>query len=198
VIPTQIVDYTDRHDLFIEVLRNKSAITALMQSYLRQIQALEDGIYEVILERSLDTAVGVQLTVLGRLIGQSRILADDDRFRQILRARIRINRSEGTPEDILGIAILLLVSGESHSLREEPTAQFRLYVHDALTSADADLLLSLLKSAKPAGVRFLLQWSTLATDGEKFLFGDLATPFGGGFGDTFQPADGGKFEAVYA
>lgn len=186
---------------FIEQYQNRPDLEALARSYLSQLQDLEDAIFEVILERDLDNAVGVQLETIGNLVQQPRTTSDDERFRTAIRARIAINLSDGTIEDLIRVANLLLQEyAEAYFVRDEPPAQVRITVTDPLQSADADLLHDLLDEADPGGVRFLLQYnSSLSTPIQKLLLSDEATGStgGGGLGSTIgSPTDPGSFDSV--
>ena len=68
---------------------------------MTQIQDLEDSSFEVLLNRWIDTAVGVQLDGVGAIVGEAREGRGDDEYRLAIKARIQINFSEATPEDIL-------------------------------------------------------------------------------------------------
>lgn len=186
---TQNTDHEGAVRRLIEQFKNKPDLEALIRIYLRQIQDLEDAAFEVILERDLDNAVGVQLSTIGSIVQQPRTTPDDDRYRTAIRARIAINLSNATAEDVIKVANLLLQEyGESYELRDEPPAQFRITVHDPLQSSDADLLLLLLDEADAGGVRLVLQWNnSLAAASDKLLCADTTlgnTGGGGGLGST--------------
>lgn len=186
---------------FIEQFKNKPDLEALARIYLRQLQDLEDALFEIILERDLDNAVGVQLSVIGDIVQQPRTTSDDDRFRTAIRARIAINLSDSTAEDLIKVANLLFQEfGESYTLRDEPPAQVRVTVIDPLQSADADLLHTLLDEADAGGVRLVLQWNKSLDDPtDKLLCGDAAGAVvsGGGLGSTTGAVtDPGKLSSV--
>ena len=196
----QFTDPERRLSRFIERWSNLPNLDALTRIYLRQIQDVEDVLFEIMLERDLDNAVGVQLTILGNIVGQPRTTLDDNRFRTAIRARIAINLSDSTAEDIIGIANLILVDGESYFLRDEPPAQLRVTVLDPLTSSDADLMRDLLELADAAGVRLLFQFNdSLATAADKLLLGDTVSGSspGGGLGSTTAGGGTGKIDSVF-
>ncbi len=182
-------DHEGRVSRFIEQFSKKPNLDALTKSYLKQVQDLEDAMFEVLLKRELENAVGVQLTILGKIVQQPRTTADDNRFRTAIRARIAINLSHATAFDLIKVAGLILQEfGETFEIRDEPPAQVRVTVIDPLTSADADLMFTLLEETDAAGVRLVLQWnSALATAADKLLCSDTVTgnTFGaGGLGST--------------
>lgn len=197
----QFADHEGRVSRFIEQWRNKPDLEALARIYLRQLQDVENAAFEVILERDVDAAVGVQLETIGKIVRQPRTTSDDNRFRSAIRARIAINISDGTPEDLIRVLRLLLVNGETFKIREEPPAQTRITIIDPLTSNDHDLIQALLDAADPAGVRLLVSWNdSLSTAANKLLLGDSVTGSsggGGGLGSTTGGATGtGGFGSV--
>lgn len=92
----------------IEQYRGRPRLEAYVRSFLLEVQALSDAAWEVLISRLIDDATGEQLTVLGRLVGERGRVEDDERFRVVIRARIAVNKSRGTGNDILRVAILLL------------------------------------------------------------------------------------------
>lgn len=148
-------------------LKGKPNYEALYNVCLRQIQEIEDALWQLFVERWLDTAVGVQLDVLGRIIGEPRgNSANDAAYVLRLRARQRTNRSSGTIEQILSVFHALGFTPES--LRIEPSfpGALTLYIEDvAIDEATATLYASFLKSARLAAVEaFLHTSSVLAAD----------------------------------
>lgn len=196
----QFDGHEDRVSRFIEQFKNKPDLEALARIYLRQLQDVEDALFEIILERNLDDSVGVQLTVIADIVGQPRTTADDARFRLAIRARIAINLSDGTGEDLIKVLKLLLVDAETFEIIDEPPAQVRVTVFDPLTSGDADLIRDLLDAADPGGVRLLFQFnSSLAASTDKLLLRDEVSGSdpGGGLGDTVTGGSGGKLDSVF-
>lgn len=167
-------------------------LKALAKSYLLQLQDVEDAAFEVILERSLDNATGVVLNFLGAIVGQPRTSSDDERYRTAIRARIAINLSDGSPEDIIRVVRLILVNGEDFRIIEEPPAQLRVRVFSPLVSTSHDLLLSLVDLADCAGVRLVIDWSSNLTPSQAFRLGDTVSGgVGLGLGSTVGTAQPG-------
>lgn len=198
---TQFTDHESRVSRLIEQFQDKPDLEALIRSYLAQLQDVEDALFEIILERDLDNAVGLQLSTIADIVGQPRTTSDDDRFRTMVRARIAINLSDSTGEDIIRVANLLLVDGEAYELKEEPPAQLRVTVLDPLTSADADLMRDLLNLADAGGVRLLFQFNTsLASASDKLTLNDSSSGLpgtGGGLGSTTAGGGTGKLDSAF-
>jgi len=199
----ELIDQRGDHEAlavsrFLDQFKNAAKLKALAASYAAQIQDLEDAAFEVILERVLDNAVGAQLTVIGKIVQQPRTTADDAEFKTAIRARIAINLSHGTPEDLIKVAGLILTGGERFEIREEPPAQIRITVLDPITITP-ELAQDLLDSADAGGVRLLLNYTSTITDARKFTFSDaLGSPTtGAGFGSTVgAPSPLGYFASV--
>jgi len=145
----------------IEQLKNKPDFAALLISYVTQIQDLEDALFEVLLDTTLDTSVGQQLDNIGEIVGELRLSRDDETYRTGLRVRILINKSSGTIEELLEIAVLFAPTSSLIELKEFPTASFVMEISDILV-ADPLQVVTALDQAKSAGVNFQLQYALSA------------------------------------
>lgn len=169
--------------------RGKKNVEAVLRSYLQQVQDLEDLVHAVIDGRNLDVSEGEQLEFLGKLVGQSRTTPDDELFRIAIRARILINRSNGTLPELLRILRAILVQGEEVAAREEYPLQIRFWIKSPLAgTANAYWITALLSEARIGGCRILVVWEK--TGGRRFRFsravgGVPANPARGGFGTVY-------------
>lgn len=165
---TPRTDYVARAPTrFLEQFRNKTKLAGVLKSYETQLQKLEDAAWEVILYRTLNTnpatgtayAVGVQLDIIGRIVGRPRQGLSDSDYLIAIRGQIRINRSCGTPNDIIEVAILSLPPGYDFDYTE-------LYPAAILVSITTQVLFTItvlfqnLVRTKSGGVRLLLEYST--------------------------------------
>ena len=66
-----------------------------------QVQLAEDLVWELLVERYISTAVGVQLDAWGRVLGKARSGLTDDEYRLILAAWQQAHRSQGRGDQIL-------------------------------------------------------------------------------------------------
>ena len=64
----------------IQIYRDKPKFIALITLYANIAQEIEDTVFDMLLLRDVETAVGAQLDVIGRIVGQSRQIADADPF----------------------------------------------------------------------------------------------------------------------
>lgn len=147
----------------IEQFKNKPRIEALLTSYLDEVQLLSDAIWSVIVGRLIDQAVGYQLTVLSRLVGESVRLEDDDRQRVLVRARIAVNSSRGRGNDILNVATLLL-DGIAFSLVEHYPGAMVLTIESAIDFTPT-LEHRMLEEAAAGGVRIDVNFTEEDPDG---------------------------------
>lgn len=186
---------------FIDQFKNKEKLAFAIASYAEQIQDLEDAAFEVIVERTLSSAVGVQLVTLARLVGAPVTTLVDAELRIIVQAQIAINLSDGTPEDLIKILALILSNSadEVFHITEEPTHQVRLVIEDLIDPAvlDPDTLIRLLDSADMGSIRILLDYN-LKPKTTYLKFGDIVSGGGGqlGFGDSVSGGVGGFVNSV--
>ena len=64
----------------IQQYRDKPKFVALIGLYASIAQEIEDTVFDMLLLRDVETAVGAQLDVIGRIVGQDRAIADADPF----------------------------------------------------------------------------------------------------------------------
>lgn len=152
-------EHRERVSRLVDYFRGQPILEALCQSWLDQIQEIEDALFEILLERNLDDAEGVQLETIGKIVGQTPLEQTQD-LRTAIRARLLINRSSGTPEELILLLRLLLADEEEFALVEEYPAQVRVRILDPLTSFTPSVGLLLLDQADPAAVRMMITYST--------------------------------------
>ena len=121
----------EARDRLITQFRNKPIIQALLDTYSAQVQEIEAVLFDLMTERWLATAQGAQLDGLGAIVGEDRQGRSDTDYRVAIQARILINRSEGTPEQLIEIASLLS-QGSSITLTEYFPASFTVEIDDVL------------------------------------------------------------------
>jgi hypothetical protein len=184
---------------FLEQFKSKPNLAALAKSYLNRIQELENAVWEVILFRGLESSEGVQLDKIGRIVGRGRGSLNDDDYRIAIRGQIRINRSCGTPEDLIVVTRLSSPSSTVFSYDELHPATVLIAIIGAL-DFNIDVLFGNLVRTKSGGVRLFLTWSA-ANPENTFTFAPGSVPVVDtlkGFGDTSNPATGGLFSGVIA
>ncbi len=174
-------------------------IKKLLQALVDPVQDVESALQQLLVDRAVGTAVGEQLDVLGRVVGQDRNGMVDDDFRRMVRARISVNRSKGTISDVLVVAELVLDdTGAYLRVDNQGTAALVLRVEDVVTDwAVAELIIRMLRETVAGGVRIILEfWLSTAPDMFRF---DTYTPGGStgkGFGSTLSALVGGKLASA--
>src|SRR5687768_16247400 len=89
-------------------------IEKLLAVSVAPAQDLENCLQQLRLYRFVDTAEGDQLDIIGRIVGLDREGLDDDDYRRYIRARIAANNSNGTIEDLLTVAFLVVYDADAH------------------------------------------------------------------------------------
>lgn len=177
-----VTDHVERGlSRLLEQFRGKPRIEAWIRSYLEEVQELSDAAWSVLVSRLIDTATGEQLTVLGRLVGQTTRLADDERFRVLVRARIAVNLSRGRWNEILRVANLLL-GGTTYTLTPYYPGALVLTITEPVDFIPT-LEHGMLEDAAAGGARIDVHFRDVEND-------DLFY-FGGGPGWSSDGTDGG-------
>lgn len=103
----KIDDYDIYLDLLIQAYQDRPKFVQVLQTLTKQCEDIELAIYEFFTEFSINTAVGNQLDLIGRIVGLDRDGRDDDSYRTLLKIKIEINFSAGTPESLIKTAVSL-------------------------------------------------------------------------------------------
>lgn len=175
--PIQITDHIDQAlQRLIEQYKDQPVLEALISSYVAEVQTLENTLWELIEGQMIDYAVGVNLDVIGRIVGQPRTSGDDEVYRNLLKVRIAINRSSGQWTDLNSVARLLLGAASIRWVNHGRMS-ISLRVLDELAERPGDLQ-TYLEEAAGAGTRVDVIYSVDAV-ADRFAFG----PEGAGFQD---------------
>lgn len=140
----------------LEQYKGAPKFKVLLTSFLKEVQVCEDALWGVYLGRMLDNAVGEQLDVIGRRVGEERKGRNDTLYRVWLRIRVMINRSFGRARDIQRI---LLAATALPFRYVEPSsygpAAFEIWFDDAFVLTDMatpNLYRDAVRQARAAGV----------------------------------------------
>ena len=183
----------------IEQFEDKENFADLITAYVAQVQDLEDALFEVLLETTLETSIGQQLDNIGEIIKEDRLSRIDDDYRRALRVRILVNKSSGTIEEILEITKLFTQLTSTITIEEFPPASFTIRFGEALPT-DPLTTITLLDSARGAGIGFqLLYFLSTESDIFRFASGDvLEASATQGFGNDGQTTGGKLADAIMA
>lgn len=144
----------------LEQYKGKPKLAGLIVDHAAQMQEVENALWGVYEDRLLGNAEGDQLDQIGTAVGQARGGLDDATYRLWISARIILNRSSGTLQQILAIAELVVNDpAATLELREDFPAAFTLLVGGvAITPFTAAGLMTFMRLAKAGGVRAVLDW----------------------------------------
>ncbi len=88
--------------------QDKPNVVGLLKSYIDNVQVVEDIYEQLNTERGIETAIGVQLDVLGLIVGVLREGRTDDDYRIAIKGQIAINTCDGTEMKITEALTILL------------------------------------------------------------------------------------------
>lgn len=189
-------------DRLLHQFHDRPRLEALLGVYLGKLQELELVLWQLLVERTITTALGDSLTVLARKIGLARAGWSDAELRRLVRAEILVLRSSGAAEDLLGIirAFLGVAAGtQSAELVFSYPAEISVVLLEALTGREAFALARLLHRAKSGGVRLVTEYMTQPI-AETFQFASAASveesDDATGFGWSSDATLGGKFASA--
>lgn len=163
----------------ITQFRHKPLIEGIVAAHAAGAQGVENALQQILACDELATAEGAQLTEIGELVGQARGTLTDDELRVFIAARVLVNQSSGTGDELLAIfdLVLSVQGGNGFELHEEfPAAVVVRVLGQFVPSAGVAATAAILRAARAGGVRSILEWSALPTD-ETFRFapaGELA------------------------
>lgn len=135
----------------------------MLRVLLSPAAELEACMMAVLTQRSIDTAVGAQLTVLGKIVGRDSRDPDDEIERRLVRAQISVNKSDGLVTDKITIARLVIGDPAAHIVINNlgNGATILRVENVALTTEVAAVLIRLLLRAVSDGVRQLVGFTTV-------------------------------------
>jgi hypothetical protein len=161
----------------------------LVEAWTKPFVTLEDTIETMILMRDVRFATGIWLTQLGSFVGQPRQgVTDDELYRRYVQARIITNKSDGQPETMYAITRKIL-GDTAHTLQIDIQGHCGFVMRvggEPLEYPVATIIISFLRQAASAGVRVILEFSTLDPE-DTFGFEDSD---GLGF-ESFDETTGG-------
>lgn len=188
---TYISDHIARaKNRLIEQYRGKSKVEGVIEAVVAPIQDIEDVLEQLKLERWIETAIGVQLDKIGRIVGAEREIGQtDDDFRLVVKAQIIMNLNQGTPEEIIAAAKFFIGAAFIWYLEVYPAA-VDIFSTTVVPEPNRTKIRAQLKKFLPAGVSL-----------DSFGQFDETNPFifsgGTGFGDVNDPDVGGLLADIY-
>lgn len=136
----------------------KPRIENLLRAFAGPSQPIESALWQLLTQRFITTAIGVQLDFIGKIVGQPRLGLDDDSYRRYIRARVAAHKSRGTTEELIKVATLVLLDiPVTIRVEREGTATVQVTLEGNIVAADiAGIVVSFLRQAVGAGIRVVL------------------------------------------
>lgn len=177
----------------LQQFKGKPRMEALLGVCLGPFQEIEIAAWQLLVERTIDTATWDALRVLARKVGlRGYDSRQDAALRRLARAWILVLRSSGTSEDLIRVA-RAFTGSTAIELRPYHPASIVVRVLELLDGAEAWLLGWLLRRAATGGVRLTFEFITQDLD-ETFRFSSSLTDDeasdGSGFGDDDETIGG--------
>jgi hypothetical protein len=144
VIKDQVQQGLDR---LVTQWADKPVVQGLLKSYLENVETVENLYEQLLDERSVFTAIGAQLDVIGTIVGEARDGKSDAAYRQAILDRIAINNADGTPEKIIQILKTITGSTAAHVFEHYPAN-----VHAFVSGSPSNSVAEALQDITPAGV----------------------------------------------
>lgn len=174
-MPTQITDHSDQAVARLHSIhKDKANIEALVRLLVDPIQPIEDTLWQLLTERLIDTAIGEQQNVLGRIVGQPRDGLSDSDYRRHIRARIAVSKSKGLWTDLIAVARLLINDTSAVLVNSEPIHMTALMevTQSIVSDSLGAILIDFLSQTKSDVVRMILQYSAQAA-ADTFTLGSV-------------------------
>ncbi len=193
-VATQINDHeVAALERLLEQYKQSDNLKGILNSFNKQIQEIEDAMFGLFGKLDIMTISGDQLDRIGDIVGQTRLGTNDETYRLLIYARIGINNSTGTTEEIINI-FTLITQSTIVDLKDLQPAAIQISGNGVVDSGFETFVKQSIQQALVAGVS--LDNMVIFDDTESFMFADEdggTTPPGGfGFDDEDAPGDGGK------
>jgi len=147
---------------------DSEALKDLICTLVSPLDALQQAYLDVNYNRWIDNAYGVQLDVIGNIIIEPRNGKSDTAYRLALKVRVLVNRSNGTTEELIAIALLQEPDLEDYLFRDYiPHAQVAWLAGPWNTGIDPRDLAHKLRQASAGGTSMHVVHTTPTITGTK-------------------------------
>ena len=135
-------------DRLLQQDKERKSSQKLVTAFVSEIQNIEDSMFDVYSYRGIYTAIGAQLDIVGKIVGETRNGKNDTSYRIAILARIKLNVSAGEPNSIID-AIKQLMSPTMISFTEPYPAFFTVFIQSSINIPN---IAAIIKEISPAGV----------------------------------------------
>lgn len=116
--------------------RDDDRTREIAAAFVEEIQEIEDVLYQLVVDRYLSTAEGVQLDAYGELLSVERNGLDDDQYRGVLQVKPLVNRAPGVADSVTRVAEIVFFSARPVRYQQEQPASYLLTLSAGLTGAE--------------------------------------------------------------
>lgn len=140
-------------DRVVEQLRDQANFEALVSLLSEQVQLVQDATLVVLNDTLVADSEGAQLDGLGAIVGEERFGREDIAYRLGILARIRLNLSSGTTEDVIAI-VRALAGAVTVRITDTPPASFLVEIVEPIDPAavNPDIVANFVASARGASI----------------------------------------------
>lgn len=187
----QITTYVqDAISRLLTEYKSAANFTKIISVIVNQIQLIENALVDMNIKRYLNAATGQQLDNIGKIVGFPRPPGmSDDMYRLELYGQIKINISQGQPEQIIQVFLLFTQTSFVILIEDFPG---EVWLDTSWVPPDQPTLnttLRIVNEAAPAGVRV----AGLVVSDPDDPFAYDGTLLGFGYGVTSDLSIGGKY-----
>jgi hypothetical protein len=155
---------------------DSTALRDLIVSLVSPLDEIDTALLDVHYRRWLDVGTeGVQLDVLGRIVGEPRNGLSDTLYLRALRTRVLINRSSGRLEQLLNIATTFEPNIEPLEIREHVPNALTVWATEGTLDAGPRALADRLQTARAGGVSLQLIYLPLENPAISHTFSDTTS-----------------------
>jgi|GEM_PF-1755729 len=150
---------------------NLTKFQKFIKSFALSIQDLEDANNQLLTQRNLFTAVGVQLDGLGQILDLERKDGESDEdYRERLKFQVFINEGTGTPEEVIAVLKFLTDANKIRYIEYYP-ASYQMSTDGLTFPVPPEELVTALQEASPASVQYVPITATYGVE-VPFVFGE--------------------------
>jgi hypothetical protein len=189
----KILDHGTRAEAnLLQQYKEAENLKNLLSVWTGRTQQLEDELHGMFTSRALFDAFGVQLDLIGQIVGIAREGYDDETYRKFLLFKIGTNKSDGTAETV--IELFRLVGGSDRvQLTNEGDGSFSLIFSTLNRPEWQAFLEEHMAEVAAAGVDI----SAFIEYAPEIAFAFAGDPLvDRGFGDALDSSVGGEFAGV--
>lgn len=170
----------------------------LLAAISAEVQEIEDMWLAILASNAIDVAGGDQLDQIGKLVDLPRGGSTDADYRRRIRAKVAVNRSLGLVNDIIRIVRLVVNdAGVTVKIDQQGIAAYVAKLGAlAVPTVTATDLASFLRKGTSAGVRSIVESSTVADSDAFILDGPAGLPFVTVPTISFAGLGAGRFNTV--